>query len=291
MSQISIQRAGFIPVFLGMVVLGATVALKLGVGLSHAALSSHTAVSSTMHAFVHEDNSIGLTFDDGSPVGSQDRVPPTIPPGTYTVRVIDDADIHNFHLSGPGVDMATGTDSLSSPTWTVTFQPGSQYTFWCDSHPDFMYGNFQTSGAAGSSGSGSSSSGSSSSSSSSSSSAGSGSSSSSGSTSSGKKTVTSGHASALLGTLTGTLSASGKPTLTSKGKAVSTLKTGRYTFAITDQDPKASFTIQASKGGPTNLTGATFVGKHSVTVTLTTGKWTFYTSPGKKSTSTFVVTA
>ena len=93
-----------------------------------------------MHAFVHEDNSIGLTFDDGSAVGNQDRTPPTIPPGTYTIRVVDDATEHNFHLSGPGVDQATGTGDTSSPTWTVTLQPGSTYKFQCDTHSDFMYG-------------------------------------------------------------------------------------------------------------------------------------------------------
>ena len=40
-------RARNIPIFLGIVVLTATVALRLGVGGSHAAVSSHTAVSPT----------------------------------------------------------------------------------------------------------------------------------------------------------------------------------------------------------------------------------------------------
>ena len=85
-----------------LVVLGATVALKLGVGTSQA------AVSSTMHAVVREDNTIGLTFDDGSPVGSQARETPTIPAGTYTVRVQDAAlGPAEFAVTGPRGSMAT----------------------------------------------------------------------------------------------------------------------------------------------------------------------------------------
>src|SRR6266568_1491820 len=113
--MLSLQRARNIPVFLGVVVLAATVALKIGAG------SSHAAVSSTMHAVVHEDASIGLTFDDGTGVGNQASTAPTIPAGTYTIRVVDDAFTHNFHLGGPGVDVGTTIGGAETPTWTVTF--------------------------------------------------------------------------------------------------------------------------------------------------------------------------
>ena len=118
MPSLAWTRARTIPVLLPLVVL---VALKLGVA------SSHAAVSPTMHAVVHEDNTITLALDDGTPVGSQARTPPVISPGTYTIRVLDDAEEHNFHLFGPGVDQATSTGGMSSPTWTVTFQPGGEY--------------------------------------------------------------------------------------------------------------------------------------------------------------------
>ena len=150
MSQIaSTQRARFIPVFIGVFVLVATVALKLDVAGSKAALTKAEVVSTTMHAAVHQNNDIFLTFDDGSTVGNQDRNTPTIPAGTYTIRVVDDTAEHNFHLVGPGVDMSTDTTSTSSPTWTVTFQNGGTYRFVCDNHPDFMFGLFQASGSAG----------------------------------------------------------------------------------------------------------------------------------------------
>src|SRR5262245_58759307 len=141
---LSVRLARLVPVFLSFVVLAATVALRLGAGSSDAAVS---AVSSTMHAVVHQDSTISLTFDDGTSVGSQARDAPVIPAGAYTIRVLDDADIHNFHLVGPGVDQATSIDGEGSPTWTVTIQPGGLYRFVCDSHADFMFGNFQDSGS------------------------------------------------------------------------------------------------------------------------------------------------
>jgi hypothetical protein len=85
----------------------------------------------------------------------------------------------------------------------------------------------------------------------------------------------------LRGTLTGSLSATGKPTLKSKGKAVSTLKAGRYKFAITDRDPEHAFTIQTAQGKATGLTGAAFVGTRSKTVTLKAGQWMYSSGLGK----------
>ena len=112
-------RLRYIPVVLAVVVVAAAGA--------RAAFSSHTAVSSTMHAYVHEDSSIGLTFDDGTNVGSQAANPPSIPAGTYTIRVEDDAFTHNFHLAGPGVEVFTTIGGMGTPTWTVTFQSGARY--------------------------------------------------------------------------------------------------------------------------------------------------------------------
>jgi hypothetical protein len=98
--------------------------------------------------------------------------------------------------------------------------------------------------------------------------------------------VGSGISAAVRGTLTGTLSANGKPTLTSKGKTVSTLKAGRYVFAITDQDPKASFILVIHQTGflapkSNDLTGVAFVGKQRKIVTLKAGTWMYYAARGK----------
>jgi hypothetical protein len=275
----SMRRVRMIPVFLGVILLAATLALKLGAGRSDA------AVSPTMHAVVHQDASISLTFDDGSPVGNQARDIPTVPAGTYTVRVVDDASEHNIRLSGPGVDQSTSIGDEASPTWTVTIQAGGMYRFQCDSHLDFMFGLFQGSGAGGSSGGGTTGGGSSGGSSGGGSSSGG---SSGGTTSNGGKTTS---GTALRGTLAGTVAAGGKLKLLFNGKTVSKLKSGRYKVTVSDKTPARSFVLKQPGRSPITISGVGFVGTHTVTVTLKVGVWTFSTSAGTKSTSSFTVVA
>jgi hypothetical protein len=256
------------------VVVGVVVCAAAG---APAALSSHAAVSQTMHAFVHEDETIGLRFDDGSDVGNQARSAPVIPPGTYTIQVVDDAGAHNFHLTGPGVDVGTTIGGMGTPTWTVMFQPGAHYRFQCDDHPDFMYGEFDTSGT----GSGGSSSGGSSS----------GGSSSGGSSSSGGGTVsnTGTKSTAVLGTLIGRVNPAGKLVLTYGGIPVTKVNAGRYKITVADKAPTRSFVVRKTGGAATTVSGVAFVGTRSVTLNLSSGKWTFYTSAGAKSSSSFTV--
>lgn len=67
-----------------------------------------------------------------------------------------------------------------------------------------------------------------------------------------------------------------------KGTAkVKTLKAGKYTFVITDKASIHDFTIERENGGPKiekTLTGTSFQGKKTVTVTLKKGSWKFYCS-------------
>jgi hypothetical protein len=62
-------------------------------------------------------------------------------PGTYTINVSDLADIHNFHLFGPGVNQLTDIFEMGNVTWTVTFRDGI-YTYQCDPHSASMNGRF-----------------------------------------------------------------------------------------------------------------------------------------------------
>jgi plastocyanin len=62
-----------------------------------------------------------------------------IDPGTYTLVVHDQADIHNFDLSGPGVSVKTDIDFVGDQTFTVTFVEG-RYTYVCDAHFATMNG-------------------------------------------------------------------------------------------------------------------------------------------------------
>ena len=62
-------------------------------------------------------------------------------PGTYTITVHDYATIHNFALSGPGVDQASDVDRAETLTWVVQLGNGT-YTYVCQAHPNTMRGSF-----------------------------------------------------------------------------------------------------------------------------------------------------
>ena len=64
--------------------------------------------------------------------------------GAYTIRVSDTTAIHNFHLTGPGVNMDSGVKAKGMSTWKVTLQKGT-YKFVCDPHATIMKGSFTVS--------------------------------------------------------------------------------------------------------------------------------------------------
>ncbi len=77
---------------------------------------------------------ISLRDASGSPVKHLD-------PGTYDIAVHDLSELHDFHLKGPGVDMASPVPTTAELTWMVTFSDGT-YTFVCDPHATTMKGSF-----------------------------------------------------------------------------------------------------------------------------------------------------
>jgi plastocyanin len=81
---------------------------------------------------------ISLSTADGQPVE-------TLAPGSYTVEVDDQSDIHNFHLSGDGVDESTDVGATGTESFDITVTPGT-YTFVCDPHSSTMHGSFEVSG-------------------------------------------------------------------------------------------------------------------------------------------------
>jgi hypothetical protein len=76
---------------------------------------------------VGPDARIAAFYADGRPVTN-------LPPGTYTIQVHDLSAVHNFHLTGPGVDEKTSVGEIEHPVWRVTLRAG-KYTFKCDVHP------------------------------------------------------------------------------------------------------------------------------------------------------------
>ena len=78
--------------------------------------------------------SISLSDASGSPVTHLD-------PGTYDVAVHDLSEMHNFHLHGPGLELATSVGNVEEVVWPVTFTDG-KYAFDCAAHPATMNGWF-----------------------------------------------------------------------------------------------------------------------------------------------------
>ena len=97
-----------------------------------------TASGNTLTATVGPGFDISLTDANGTAVSS-------LAAGSYTISVDDQSDIHNFHLTGPGVDEMTDVSGTGMDTWTVTFEAGS-YHFQCDPHASTMNGDFEVTG-------------------------------------------------------------------------------------------------------------------------------------------------
>jgi hypothetical protein len=249
--------------------LAALVATGGGLLATVAARSGQAAVSSTLNAGFDADGNIYLTFADGTKIGNASPPGTVVPTGTYTIVLnnnsLDDlGNPHSFHLSGPGVNLAA--NGTVQATWTTTFQASSTYSFFDDDNASSKF-FFGTPGS--------------------------------GATSTvptvnttstpppttgttPKVTNNSPFASGLTsglatfrGTLLGTVT-SGKLTLTSKGKPVTTILAGRYKIVITDASRTGGFTIQETGRPGTTITGVTYKGKHSATLTLGAGQWFFY---------------
>ena len=81
---------------------------------------------------------ISLTTEDGAAVT-------TLPAGSYTLLTDDESDIHNFHLTGTGVDVDTGVSETGTNSFGIDLQAGS-YHYQCDPHASQMNGDFEVTG-------------------------------------------------------------------------------------------------------------------------------------------------
>jgi plastocyanin len=63
----------------------------------------------------------------------------TVTAGTYVITIHDLAPIHDFHLTGAGVDKSTSVPGIGTTTWTVKLKRGT-YHFVCDPHRTIMHG-------------------------------------------------------------------------------------------------------------------------------------------------------
>jgi plastocyanin len=63
--------------------------------------------------------------------------------GTYRFVISDRSDIHDFHLSGPGLDrVLTAVDFTGTTSFSLKLKKGT-YRFQCDPHASIMHGAFR----------------------------------------------------------------------------------------------------------------------------------------------------
>jgi len=97
---------------------------------------------------------VGIAIADGTPLAGsvgpgfsitlKDRLGATVThldKGAYTLSITDQSAEHNFHLQGPGTDVATTVDGTGTNAFAVNLVDGT-YQFFCDAHPAQMKGSF-----------------------------------------------------------------------------------------------------------------------------------------------------
>jgi hypothetical protein len=210
---------------------------------------------------------ITVTLAGGAAVGTTSGAPTVIPPGVYTLSFDDasGATGPKFDLNGPGVtiseDMFYG--EIQSATLAASFQPSSTYTWRNEETPNVIF-TFVTSAGTGSTSTVTT------------------------PTSSGStpgtpaKSIVGSAVVPFRGKLAAAVDAAGKLALTTKGKPVSSLKAGLYTFTVVDKSATRGFAIQKLKAGAIMLTGIAYKGTHVATINLRAGQWTFFSPKGTK---------
>ena len=118
---------------------GVALAAGCGGGGSDNAAPATTAEVTTTGGAASDtlNGSVGPGFDI-----SMDQT--DVAAGTYTLNVDDQGTIHNFHLTGPGVDVKTDVSGTGKKSFTVTLQKGT-YKFMCDPHASSMNGTLTVS--------------------------------------------------------------------------------------------------------------------------------------------------
>jgi hypothetical protein len=211
-----------------------------------------------------DDCSVGITVDGGITV-SPTTTPAVIPPGPYQVvlRAPENsaACAIEFQLSGPGVQLLFdfGGEGLNDQA-TETLLPGSTYMALDLNAPARTRAIFTTA-ANGSS-----------------------------STLVGQSSSTAtGHGEVATdlvgsarvpyrGTLAATLGIGGAVALRVRGKAVTSIRAGRYDLAVDDRTAKSGLALQKARRRAVAITSAVFVGRRTRRIALTPGTWLLYSS-------------
>ncbi len=258
-------------------------AAHLAVGALAAALAASTPGAAAARSITLEYTDTGVLLvvtDSGTTIRTSCAPGIVISPGPYQVifnnDMPDTRDIqHAFRLQGPGVnvqtDMAAGDDKTQ--LYDIVLAPSGVYTFADDRQPALPHVVFSTASSA--------------------SAVTNTSGGSSGASSSGTSTNSSFVGADLKkvpfrGNLAASVASGGKLKLTAGGSKILKLLAGRYRVVVDDRTSKAGFTVQALSKPALALTGVTFVGRRTVTITFKSGRWTYYSPAGAKTYFTVV---
>jgi len=114
----------------------AAVATTLALGL--AAIANSAPAAKTVNGSVGPGFSIGLTMAGKKVTQLKAGVP-------YRFVIADRAAVHDFHLSGPGVNkQITGVEFTGTKSVVLTLKKGT-YSYVCDPHASLMKGGFKVS--------------------------------------------------------------------------------------------------------------------------------------------------
>ena len=120
----------------GLLLLGVTACGGSSSGANGSAGAGPAQHPTSLVGTVGHDDAFVISLTD--PAGTPIR---HLAAGTYSLTVKDESGIHDFHLTGAGVDKSTTVGGTGTTTFTVTFKPGT-YTFVCDPHASSMHGRF-----------------------------------------------------------------------------------------------------------------------------------------------------
>jgi plastocyanin len=104
-----------------------------------AALAAALAVPSALAGTTALNGTVGPGFT--ITLTSSGKKVTKLKAGTYVFKISDKASIHNFHLTGPGVNKSTSVGGKGASTWKLNLKKGT-YKFVCDPHKSFMKGSF-----------------------------------------------------------------------------------------------------------------------------------------------------
>ena len=107
----------------------------IGLALAIASTAPAAAAPKTVQGSVGPGFSIGLELGGKRVTGLKQ--------GTYRFVINDRSSIHDFHLTGPGLNRTiTTVDFTGSKSIVLTLKKGV-YRYFCDPHASVMHGSFR----------------------------------------------------------------------------------------------------------------------------------------------------